>query len=101
MAELNTALHSAAANGNVETIRRLIKDGADVNALDDSGTTPLIYALVFGYKEAIIELLECGADPYVEDPVGRNAFDRGANRDFRGEWGNLAEYYETYYKPSI
>ena len=94
-----TALHAAAVSGQVVAIRALVKAGANVNASDAQGCTPLLFALAFGGKDAIIELLQSGADPYVEDAVGRNAFDRAAARGFQGEWGKLYEYYDHYYNP--
>ncbi len=37
-------LHFAAQSGDVETIARLVAAGADVNARDHHGNTPLKYA---------------------------------------------------------
>lgn len=49
--KLQKALNMAASNGEVERIRRLLngnaKDYIDINAEDEDGTPPLIYASCF------------------------------------------------------
>ena len=57
----DTALHRAAARGQVEAVRLLVKRGADVNAVDDEGTTPLILASYRGHVEVAKLLLQAGA----------------------------------------
>lgn len=42
-----SALHYAAANGNVELARMLIENGTDPNILNNAGETPLIKACQF------------------------------------------------------
>lgn len=48
---LQRALHMAASNGDVERVGRLVDGGAndfvDLNAPDEDGTPPLIYASCF------------------------------------------------------
>lgn len=56
-----TALHNAAAQGHLRIIQMLIEHGADVNAADWHGNTPLINAAYFGRLEAVKALLEKGA----------------------------------------
>ena len=50
-ATLQKSLNMAASNGDVKRVRRLVggsaKDFVDVNAPDDEGTVPLIYASCF------------------------------------------------------
>lgn len=54
-----TYLHWAAARGRVELVERLIALGADVNALDEHGNTPLMYALGNGVTDTtLIEVME-------------------------------------------
>jgi len=47
-------------NSNVFT--DLLKHGADVNAVDEQGNTPLIHAAIKGEKGMIEKLLEKGAN---------------------------------------
>jgi len=44
----NTALHVAAVNGQLETLRALIDSGANVNAANDEGQTPIHDASING-----------------------------------------------------
>ncbi|KAL6714753.1 Ankyrin repeat domain-containing protein 55 [Lecanora helva] len=56
-------LHSAANMGNLELVRLLIQEGADVNAQDEDGDSPLHSALVRSDNyEVTRTLLENGAD---------------------------------------
>ena len=58
-----TALHLAAASGNVDTINVLLDNKADVNAAENEwGQTPLIFAASSNRVEAIKVLLAHGAN---------------------------------------
>ena len=59
-----TPLHLAAQNDNLYFVRKLIEKGADVNAKDKYGNTPLFKAVYFykGDKQVINELLKNGAN---------------------------------------
>ena len=56
------ALHRAAAAGEIEQVKLLISEGADVNVKNDEGLTPLHYAAFKGHKEIVELLLAHGAD---------------------------------------
>ncbi|MBS1959121.1 MAG: ankyrin repeat domain-containing protein [Bdellovibrionales bacterium] len=56
-----TALHQAAASGNVRLIRTFISNGANVNAKNTSGETPLHLASRFGHVDAVRYLISAGA----------------------------------------
>ncbi|KAH0562925.1 hypothetical protein GP486_002508 [Trichoglossum hirsutum] len=92
---LQKALNMAASNGDVERIQRLVngkaKDYVDVNAPDEEGTAPLIYASCFvsyergdpavhaltafqGHQEVVSALLDAGAD---------------VDRQDRNQWSSL------------
>jgi len=58
----NTALHNAAAYGEVEFVVELLKAGADVNIRDKSGNTALHHAATNGEVESVVELLKARAD---------------------------------------
>lgn len=63
---LQRLLHMAASNGDLERVRKLLhgaaKDYVDVNAPDEEGTAPIIYASCFGHQEVVLALLEAGAE---------------------------------------
>lgn len=58
-----TALHMAARRGNVEVIGALLDGGADIEARDSAGDTPLRRAVNCNKVEAAKLLLARGADP--------------------------------------
>jgi ankyrin repeat protein len=60
---LNTAIlsdpiHDAAKEGNLETIKKLVKDGADVKAKDYKGITPLYYAANYNSEHEKIDIVK-------------------------------------------
>ena len=57
-----TALHFAAAGGDLEMARMLIDNGAPVNGQSDIGMTPLMFAAQWGRADVVSMLLEEGAD---------------------------------------
>jgi ankyrin repeat protein len=61
-------LHRAAAEGNLERARRLIREGAAVDAFDPIGYTPLHHAVRNGWFEMVRLLLDAGADINARQP---------------------------------
>jgi ankyrin repeat protein len=59
----------AAYNGRVETVRMLAQKGADINALNDAGQSPLAGAIFKGEAEMVKVLVELKADPRVGHPT--------------------------------
>jgi len=51
--EADSALLKAAKNGNTETVKQHLASGADVNAKDDRGRTPLDVAIKFKNTETV------------------------------------------------
>ncbi|KJZ80286.1 hypothetical protein HIM_00136 [Hirsutella minnesotensis 3608] len=68
---LQRALTTAASNGDVERVNRFIsgkvKSYIDVNAPDEDGTSPLIYASCFGHESVVQALIGAGADVNQQD----------------------------------
>lgn len=74
-----TALHCASVRGTgtaLEAVRALIAGGADVDARDDDGRTPLMLAAANGDAAITRALLEARADASLRDAGGRSALDR-------------------------
>ncbi|KAL8997779.1 MAG: hypothetical protein Q9169_003028 [Polycauliona sp. 2 TL-2023] len=65
-AVLQRSLHMAASNGDIERVRRLLQGKAksfiDVNAADEEGRAPIIYASCFGHEEVVEALINAGAN---------------------------------------
>ena len=74
------ALHSAMVAGDVEIARALLDAGAEVDARQQSGVTPLMGAAAGDSVELVQLLLAAGADPSLVDDAGRTAFDWATDR---------------------
>lgn len=63
-----TPLHYAANKGNLEAIEILIDNGADVNAQNKRGRTPLHTLVEQKYDKVVLWLVQyCGANPHIAD----------------------------------
>ncbi|XP_020238382.2 ankyrin-3 [Cajanus cajan] len=60
-------LHRAACYGDMNIVKKLIKEGYDVNAFDDQGYTPLMLAARACRREMCELLISCGAKCDVEN----------------------------------
>jgi serine protease inhibitor/ankyrin repeat protein len=74
-AESRTPLHRAAGNGNVETVRSLIAQGAKVDARDADGETPLHIAASEAPIDVVRILIAHGAHVNAKDEHGRTPLD--------------------------
>jgi ankyrin repeat protein len=76
-------LHRAAATGDVSAIDRLRDSGADPNARDSFGRTPLHVAVFAGQREAALALVRRGTDPRAYDSDRIDALTAAAGRGDR------------------
>ncbi|EPS40628.1 hypothetical protein H072_5502 [Dactylellina haptotyla CBS 200.50] len=68
---LQRLLNMAASNGEPERVRKILSGGArnfvDVDAVDEEGSSPLIYAACFGHEEVVVLLVDAGANVNLQD----------------------------------
>jgi ankyrin repeat protein len=69
-ADGTTAIMYAAANGDLELVRALIKAGANVKLANQFGTSALTEAGIIGSAPIIEALLKAGTDPNFKTPNG-------------------------------
>nr|XP_004658461.2 cyclin-dependent kinase 4 inhibitor B [Jaculus jaculus] len=101
----DAGLATAAARGQVETVKRLLEGGADANAVNRFGRRP-IQVMMMGSAQVAELLLLHGAEPNCADPAtltrpvhdaAREGFldtlaalhRAGARLDVRDAWGRL------------
>ncbi|KAM0329392.1 hypothetical protein ACHAQA_004699 [Verticillium albo-atrum] len=65
----NTALHRIASLDSLDVLRKLVVGGADIEAVNDQGHTPLAIAVkIFHGEDTVLYLLKKGAQPHVSAP---------------------------------
>ncbi len=85
-----TLLSNAACYGRAETVKYLLKRGADVRTTDECGFTALHFAVQCGNEEIVALLIEAGAD--VNAPV-KYLLKRGADVRTTDECGFTALHF--------
>jgi ankyrin repeat protein len=68
---IDEELFEAAKENNVSEVRRLLSNGADVNANDQNGITALHKAIDKGHAQVVKELLDHGAGIEAKDNHGK------------------------------
>lgn len=76
-----TALHLACREGNFEIIQILVDNGADINAVDNEGWTPLMRASLAAKRDAVDLLLTQGAKASMLNSIGETAIIHAASSD--------------------
>jgi ankyrin repeat protein len=114
-----TALHQAAANGNLVVLKALLSHGAHINSLNSTGETPLHFAARFGQLAVLKTLIRNGAKlnekskftlvtPLLaaaengHEVIIRELLDAGAKKDAKDIFGKSAperyrDYVSNYY----
>ncbi|POS85041.1 Ankyrin repeat-containing protein [Erysiphe pulchra] len=107
---LQKSLNMAASNGDIDRIQRILNGKAreyvDIDAPDEEGTTPLIYASCFGHESVVNALLDAGAKANCQDQnqwsalmwaminrhkrVAKALLDHGASVEVRSASGRTA-----------
>jgi uncharacterized protein len=80
-----TPLMYAARDGAADAVRALADAGANVNAVDPDGTTPLVRAIINAHYDAADVLLENGGDPNISDSSGMGALYAAVDMNSLGE----------------
>jgi len=73
LAGVNEDLYNAAKYGDLPEVKRLLVEGAKVNASDKDGVTALILASLMGHREIVKELLAKGAEVNARNNSGGSA----------------------------
>lgn len=71
----NTVLHVAAQNGNKKLIKATLRWGANINAQNTQGQTPLHYLFAYKYEELAAYLISKGADDSIQNEHGYTCYD--------------------------
>jgi ankyrin repeat protein len=69
----STALHWAVHHDDVAQVQKLLKEGANPNATNDYGATPLSEAAVTGNPAVLSALIKAGAEVNGVNPAGQTA----------------------------
>tara|TARA_B110000971_G_C19835867_1_gene420245 strand:- start:184 stop:813 length:630 start_codon:yes stop_codon:yes gene_type:complete len=96
-------MRRACEDGDIETVRSLLGRGADINIIDESGSTPLIYAISYGeksqaHKDVIKLLLKEGANLDIIDGDGLTVLMSAASR---GDMENVRLFLDNDADPNI
>lgn len=69
----STALHWAVHHDDAALVQKLLKEGANPNAVNDYGATPLSEAAISGNPVVLSALIKAGADVNAVNPSGQTA----------------------------
>lgn len=95
----NTPLHDAASTGNIEIINLLLEHKADIEAIDESGFSPLQHATFVNPKiKTVRHLLEKGANPNYVNVQRNQKASQMALEDNEPEIATLLQQAEKEYK---
>jgi hypothetical protein len=97
MGPLDLDLHYAVRDGDLKEVRKLLDKGADVNARDKYGWTPLHEAASYGHLDIVKLLVERGADVNARDKDGRTPLDLAKRMK---PW-DIADFLENYRESTV
>ncbi len=76
------SIHVAAAEGKRDALTHLLSKGADMNALDEQGRTPLMLAVEADQDEIVRLLLFLGADTTIKDKDDKTALEIAQDKGY-------------------
>jgi len=79
--DFNGVLFNACYANNKEIITNVVKEGGDINDVNEEGTTALMYAASAGKTLCVKTLLSLGSDVALENEDGYKAIDLAANKE--------------------
>lgn len=79
-----TALHVAVSMGLTNVAARLLNDTLDIDAVDETGKTPLAVAVEKGFEKAVELLIKSGAHVDLQTEHGRGILLYAAERNWSG-----------------
>ena len=77
----DSPLHDAALEGNLDTVKKLIANGLDLNAKNKFGNTPLHYASIAGHLKIVKYLLSNGANN-IKSNSGKTPLDFAREKEY-------------------
>jgi uncharacterized protein len=90
--QTDTALFTAALDGDSPRLARIVGGGVNVNLMDKENRTALMYAAYNGHTEMVTYLLEKGANVNMNDVNGRTALMFAASGPFAETVAVLLEH---------
>jgi hypothetical protein len=85
-------LVTAAYQGNLDVLKTLFEKGADVNAKDHDGYTPLMMAAINGQYDVVKLLIDYGVDINAKQKDGKTALSFASAKGFGGIVNLLRKY---------
>jgi len=80
-AQLNTPLHNACTRGHFDTVKLLLENGANLEATNFDGETPIVLAIQHRYAKLTEFLIDQGADIETTDNSENNLLHKAAMVD--------------------
>ncbi|KAJ3094354.1 SPT3 Dosage dependent suppressor of Ty-induced promoter mutations-like protein [Phlyctochytrium planicorne] len=87
-----TLLHLACQAGMTTLAKYLMSSGAEVDARDANGYTPLHFAVMNGERSVVMELLETGASPFLTSSGGVSALGLAKRRGYPAIYEAVKEF---------